>query len=65
MNSLPPPKLSHKTINSYNEAPIHSIYRETHKYTFFGYVRKKEELLFKTFDRCEMWKVFYALGGED
>jgi len=65
MNNLPAPKLFHSIKRSFGEEPIYSIYRETHKYTFFGYVRKSEKLLFKNSDYEEMKKVFYALGGED
>ena len=65
MNNLPPPKIRWDSVRSLGSEPIFSIYRDTHKYTFFGYVRKSKTLLFKTSSYEEVKKVFYALGGDD
>lgn len=64
MNTLPKSKLTLEYVDSiWTPSNYHCVYKESHKYTFFGYVRRSRELIFKSIYEEEARKVFKALGG--
>lgn len=64
MNNLPEPKLTLEYVASiWTPSNHYCVYKESHEYTFFGYVRRSKKLVFKSLHKEEARKVFKSLGG--